>query len=454
MKIIIYLIIVLLNIFSITLNAQNNLYVDRIIAKIGGEIILYSDLQDQKAYVKERQGAALNENDDCAILENLFLQKFMIHQAKLDSIEVRDEEVEQQLDARIDQILQYMNNDTKKFEEYYGQTIAQVRNRFREDLKNQLLTERLQNKVIGNVSVTPQETDVFFRRIPKDSLPYFSSEVEISEILHKPKPNSEAIKNAKEKLNKLLIRIKGGESFEKLAQTYSDDPGSAKAGGSLGWMKRGNLVPEYEAVAFNLEKDSVSGIVESEFGYHIIQLLGRRGNNINTRHILIKPEITEEDYKKSEKFLDSIRTLILKDSMPFELAVRQFSDKKSETYNNGGQLINPKTGNNYFEVADLEPDVYFAIDALKVGEISKPVGSNDQEGKKYFRIFKLQSRTNPHKASLEADYAKIQTAAKELKKNEHFKKWLDQKIPKIYAEVDPDLKSNCPNLQSWGGAHN
>ena len=135
-----------------------------------------------------------------------------------------------------------------------------------------------------------------------------------------------------------------------MAQTYSDDPGSAKAGGSLGWMKRGNLVPEYEAAAFNLEKDSVSGIVESEFGYHIIQLLGRRGNNINTRHILIKPEIKEEDYQKSEKYLDSIRSIIIKDSLPFEFAVRQFSDKKSETYNNGGQLINPKTGNNYFEI--------------------------------------------------------------------------------------------------------
>lgn len=433
--------------------SQESKTIDKIIGKIGGEIILYSDWNDQVSYIKEKQ-AQLSDEDQCAILENMFIQKFMIHQARLDSVEVKDEEIDQQLEARIEQILQYMENDTKKFEAYYGQTVNQVRDKFRDDLMNQMLSERLQQKVIGEVTITPDETELFFKRIPKDSLPYFNSEVEISEIVYKPKVNPIEVQKAKDKLSKLLVRLNQGEDFAKLASTYSDDLGSAKNGGNLGWIKRGNLVPEFEAVAFNLEKDSISGIVETEFGYHVIQLLGRRGNNINTRHILIKPQYTDHDYTLAEKYLDSIRTKMLHDTMSFESAVRIFSDKKTESYHNGGQVLNPKTGNSYFEVADLEPDIYFAIDALKVGELSKAIPSKDQEGKTYYRIFKLRSRTDPHKANLKQDYSKIQAAAKENKKNEYFKEWIDRKLPKVYIEIDPIIKSQCPNLSNWGTTNN
>lgn len=433
--------------------SQESKTIDKIIGKIGSEIILYSDWNDQVSYIKEKQ-AQLSDEDQCAILENMFIQKFMIHQARLDSIEVKDEEIDQQLDARIEQILQYMENDTKKFEAYYGQTVNQVREKFRDDLMNQMLSERLQQKVIGEVTITPDETELFFKKIPKDSLPYFNSEVEISEIVYKPKVNPTEVQKAKDKLSKLIVRLNQGEDFAKLASTYSDDLGSAKNGGNLGWIKRGNLVPEFEAVAFNLEKDSISGIVETEFGYHVIQLLGRRGNNINTRHILIKPQYTDDDYALAEKYLDSIRTKMLHDTMSFESAVRLFSDKKTESYHNGGQVLNPKTGNSYFEVADLEPDIYFAIDALKVGELSKAIPSKDQEGKKYYRIFKLRSRTDPHKANLKQDYSKIQAAAKENKKNEYFKEWIDRKLPKVYIEIDPIIKSQCPNLNNWGTTNN
>ncbi len=428
---------------------QKGVTVDKVIAKVGGEVILYSEWQDQISYLSERQGK-MSESDRCGVLENILFQKFMVHQAKLDSVEVSEEEIEQQLGARIDQILQYMGNDVSKFEEYYGQSLEQVRSRFRDDLKNQLLGERLQNKVLGNVTVTPKEVEIFYGQIPKDSIPYFSAEVEVSEIVYRPQPSAEEIAEAKDKLRRLLERIRGGESFEKLAKTYSDDPGSARNGGDLGWMKRGSLVPEFEAVAYNLDKDSISDIVETEYGFHIIQSLGRRGNNIHTRHILIKPQYSQKDYDKAERYLDSIRTLILRDSMPFELAVRTYSDKKSETYNNGGQMLNPKSGNAYFETADLDPDVYFAVDPLKPGQLSKVISSTEADGKKVFRIIKLVSRSTPHKANLQQDYAKIQTAAKEQKKNEYFRTWLEQKIPAVYSYIDPELKLNCPNLQSWG----
>ncbi len=437
-------------IYLVILNITNSQakVVDKIIAKVGSEIILYSDWREQVDYVNEKQKISSKE-DECAILENILIQKFMVHQAKLDSIDVKDEEIENQLSARIDQILQYMGNDVKKFEEYYGQTIGEVRARFKEDLRSQLLSERLQNKVVGNATVTPQETEKFFKSIPKDSVPYFNSEVEIAELVIKPTPNDDQLNKAKDKLNKIAARIRAGEDFEKLATTFSDDPGSGKQGGNLGWMKRGSLVPEFEAAAFKLEQDSLSEVIQSEFGFHLIQLLGRRGNNINTRHILIKPSLADADIELARKKIDSIRNVMIKDSLAFELVVRKFGDKNSETYNYGGQIVNPKTGNSYFEIADLEPDVYFAVDNLKPKEYSKVVESNDQEGKKYFRVFKLISRTQPHKANLQQDYSKIQQAAKEQKKNEKFREWLNNHIPKIYSDIDLQLAEACPNLSAW-----
>ncbi|MEP7194992.1 MAG: peptidylprolyl isomerase [Saprospiraceae bacterium] len=427
--------------------------VDKIIAKVGSEIVLYSDWQEQISYIKEKQ-SFLQESEACSVLENILIQKFMVHQAKLDSVEVNDDEIESQLNSRIEQILQYMGNDSKKFEEYYGQTVAEVRNRFRDDLKSQLLTEKLQNKIVGKIVVTPKETEHFFNLIPKDSIPYFNSEVEIAEIVIKPKANEIEINKAKDKLSKIIGRIRAGEDFSKLASLYSDDLSSAKEGGNLGWIKRGNLVPEYEAVAYNLEQDSMSGIVESEFGYHLIQLIGRRGNNINTRHILIKPNITQKDYDETKSKLEEIKKQIIKDSFPFEAMVRKYSDKNAETYNSGGQIVNPKTGNSYFEIADLEPDVYFAIDNLKVGEISAVIEAKERDGSKSFKIFKLISRSTPHKANLLQDYAKIQQAAKEQKKSEIFRNWLSIHVPKIYSEIDLEVAQNCPNLELWNKKSN
>ncbi len=431
-----------------TLGVSQTKTIDKIIAKVGGEVILYSDWQEQVSFLKSRQGSKLDQNP-CEVLENLLIQKFMVNRAKVDSIEVKNDEIEQQLNARIDQILNYFNNDYKKFEEYYGQSVADTRERFRDDLKNQMLAERLQNKVIGDIRITPEETEAFFNRIPKDSIPYFNSEVELAEIVYKPKANEHQVAIAREKLIKALAKINSGEDFSKLASTLSDDYVSAKNGGALGWMKRGSLVPEFEAVAYGLEKDSVSGIVETEYGLHIIKLLERRGNSILCKHILIKPRIEESDYKMAEKFLDSIRLKIIKDSIPFENAVRFYSDKKSESFNNGGLLINPKSGNSSFETSELEPDVFFAIDPLKVNDISKPFSTSEADGTKSYRIVKLLSKTSPHKANLKQDYAKIQIAAKEFKKNMKFQEWLSNHVPQAYIELDPSVKTNCPEVGNW-----
>ncbi|HUN15368.1 MAG TPA: peptidylprolyl isomerase [Saprospiraceae bacterium] len=437
---------------ALNIQAQQSSIVDGIIAKVGGEILLYSEWQEQIAYIKEKQ-AFLTDEDKCGILQNMLVQKFLIHQAKVDSLEVKDEEVDVQLNARIDQILNYMNNDFNKFEEYYGQPVSKVKERFREDIKNQLYTERMQGKITGNINLTPKEVEQFFKLIPKDSLPYLNAEVEIAELVVYPKINSDQEKNAKEKLEKILAKIKSGEDFSKLAKLHSDDPGSAKNGGELGWMKRGNLVPEFEATAYNLEKDSVSEIIETEYGFHIIKLIGRRGNSILTKHILIKPNFETSDYEKAEKYLDSLRSKIIKDTVVFEAAVREYSSKKAESYHNGGRILNPKTGTSYIEMGDLDPDVYFAIESMKSGEISKVISSTEPDGKKYFRLIKLLSRSSPHKANLKQDYSRIQLAAQEQKKNAIFQEWIAKNLPNVFVEIDPKMDALCPGIGDFKNAN-
>ncbi len=428
--------------------AGQRLLLDKIVAKVGGETVLLSEVEEQYALITS-QNPKVPQDLRCEIMDNVMVNKLLLNQAKLDSVQVDDDEVEAQLNARIERILNYMNNDIAQFEAYYGQTVTEVKEQFREDLKNQLLVDRMRSQIMKDVTVTPSEVKAFFNNIPKDSLPYFNSEVEIREIIYKPKVNAEERQKAMEKLKSIRQRIvEGKEDFAALAQRYSDDYGSARQGGDLGWSRRGKFVPEFEAAAYNLEKGEISDIVESEFGFHIIQLLERRGNSILVRHILIKPEITDADLRLARNHLDSVRQLILKDSISFSLAVKRFSDKNSQSYNNDGRVVNPATGNTFFEVGDLDPDVYFTIDTMKVGGISAPFEFNDPRGDTYYKIVMLQSRTAPHRASLELDYFKIQQAAIESKKNEFINRWVRDKISSTFVSID-DMYNKCPALSKW-----
>jgi peptidyl-prolyl cis-trans isomerase SurA len=296
--------------------------------------------------------------------------------------------------------------------------------------------------------VTPAEVVEFFNSIPKDSLPYFNAEVEISEISAKPQVNEVERKKAYDRLEKLRTRIEEGESFETLAGQFSDDPGSARNGGDLGWMKRGSLVPEYEAEAYNLKDGEIGEIVESEFGLHLIQMIGRRGNTIHTRHILIKPEITQADVDKTIAYLDSVKMVIEKDSITFSKAVQMFSDKKSSSYSNGGRLTNPATGNTFFEIGDLDPDIYFTIDTMSVGEVSVPIEYENFRGEKAYRIIQMLSYTDPHRANLQQDYFKIQKAAIEQKRSSQFINWIKAKAGVTFVKVESPYKT-CPNLVQW-----
>ncbi|MEO6036884.1 MAG: peptidylprolyl isomerase [Saprospiraceae bacterium] len=432
---------------SVLAFAQNEkAVIDRVLATVGGEIILLSEVQEQFAYVKQQQ-ATLPDEYRCVVLQNLVVQKMLVNQAKLDSISVKDEEVETQLAARIDRLMLYFNQDEKALEEYYGQSVNDIKDQMRGDMRNQLLAERMQGDVTGKATITPAEVQAFFSKIPKDSLPYFNAEVEIREIVLKPQVNAVEREKARSTADDLRKRIvDGGEDFATLAKKYSADTGSGTSGGDLGWQKRGTFVPEFEAMVYKLEKNQVSPLVETEFGYHIIQLLERRGNLIHCRHILIKPELTAADLELAKSKLDSVRQLIVDKTITFTAAVKKYGDKNQQSYNNDGRMANPRSGNTFFEVADLDSDIFFAIDNLQPGDVTKPFEFKSEDGSQLYRIVLLQSRSKPHKADLRQDYGKIQTAALEQRKTELTEKWVLEKLRTTYLSIGP-MFANCPNLQ-------
>ena len=431
--------------FSKPLCAQENLVIDKIIAKVGTEYILLSDVESQYSFASERAGDG-SLDLKCEILQSLVGQKLIVHQARLDSIEIPADQIEASLDFRIDGVLRQMNGDEAFFEDYYGMTINEMRENLREDLEQQMLVERMQNELLNSVTITPKEVKEYYAEIPQDSIPYLSAEVEISEIVVKPEVNAIERAKALQQIIDLRKRIvEGGENFEELATKYSDDPGSARNGGDLGYAERGIYVQEFEAMAFSLEENEISDPFLSVHGYHIIKMIDRRGNKIRVKHILIKPNITSDDMDLAKVKLDSVRIAIDSSKMTFRDAVKRYSIEDVPSYHNGGRIQNPATQKALFDMADLPSEIYFAIEELEVGDVSTPLEYPLPTGEKYYRIIKLDSKTKPHRASLEQDYTKIQEYAKESKKNVYFSDWLENKINSTFIEVDKAYL-NCPSL--------
>lgn len=422
--------------------------VDRVIAIAGGELVLLSDLEEQYSQLVAQSPGQVGEEVKCDVLGNLLVGKLLLDQAKLDSIAVTDEEVEVQLAARIEQILQYMNGDVLQFESYYGASTQEVKERFREDLRNQLYIDRMRQQILSDVTVTPGEVVDYFNLIPADSLPYFNAEVEVAEIVIKPEASKEEKMRTKEKLDEIRTKIiNGEETFNDMAKKYSQD-GSGRAGGDLGWAKRGKYVPEFEAEAYKLDKDEISPVFKSEFGYHIVQMLERRGNSIHVRHILLRPEVKDSDYRKAELKLDTIRSLIQADSLSFGRAVKKYSDDKEQSYSNNGRMTNPATGTTFFEIGDLDPDIYFTVDTMQINTVSAPFKILNPGGEVVYKIVQLQSKTNPHKANLREDYSKIQQAAIQSKQGQFINNWVENKIKNTFIAVDRRYEG-CAMMSQW-----
>ncbi len=440
-------IIFALNLFAQdTTNQEQGIVIDQVVAIIGANVILHSDVEAQYIQYRMQEGAKGSATTiKCSILENMLYQKLLLNQAELDSVEVSDVQVEGEMDRRLRHYIS-MFGSPEKFEEFYKKSILQFKEDLREQVKELMMVESVQQTITADVKVTPSEVRAFFKEIPNDSLPFLNSEFQLAQIVIMPPINKDEEERVITKLTELRDRILKGESFATLAILYSEDPGSAKNGGELGLHGRGEMFPEFEAVAFSLKDGEVSEIVETEAGYHIIQLIERRGDYINVRHILIMPKVSPLDLAKAKIKLDSVALLIQNKKYTFEEAVKKFSEDPSK--NNGGLLINPMTGNSIFESDQLDPKVFFVIDKLKVNDISNPVPFKMADGKDAYRILFLKSRTEPHKANLKDDYDKMQAWALEDKKGKVMNEWINEKVSSTFIRINGPLK-DCDFDNNW-----
>lgn len=426
--------------------AQDGKVIDQVVAIVGKNIILESDIENQYYQYRMQSGSISGGTAvRCQFLESALFQKLLLDKAEVDSIVVTELQIEQTMDQRLRFFIAQLGS-RERFEEYYGKSIEEFKEEFYGEVENQLKVEEAQRLIVENVAVTPSEVKAFFRNIPKDSIPLVNSTVEIGELIRTPPISLEQKLAIKDRLRDLRKRVMDGESFATLAILYSEDPGSAKKGGELGFYGRGELYKEFEAVAFKLKEGEVSEIVETEAGFHIIQMIERKGEYVNVRHILLKTKVSPYDLAKAKAFLDTIADQLRTDSISWDDAVLKYTD--SDNKNGGGLLINPKTGTTAFEVTDLDPQVSFVIDKLKVGEVSSPVIVETDDGKEAYRLLYLKKRSLPHRANLQEDYNQIQGWALMEKQSEVFKQWVDRKVKKTYVRINEKFK-DCEFEYDW-----
>lgn len=422
------------------LYAQSNI-IDEVIAVVGDNPVLLSDVefQHQQAMM---QGANFQGDLKCHIFEQLLLQNLLLEQAKLDSIEVSENMVIMQVDRQINEFVNRAGSK-EKLEEWLNKPLHRIKSEQRVIVRNQMLTQQMQSDITGGVKVTPAEIRAFYRNTSPDSLPMVASQYEIQQITIFPKIDTEEIESVKSRLRDFQRQVAEGRDFATLAVLYSEDQGSAARGGELGFMARAELVPEFAQVAFNMQEPGrVSKIVESEFGYHIIQLIERQGDRVNVRHILLRPKAKPEAIMAARERADSIAGFIRQDSISFEVAALKYSMDK-DTRINGGLMINPYDNSTKFEVQMIPPAINRQLETMEVGSISDPFMMKDERlGKDYFSVIKLKSKTDAHRANINDDYQLIQTILENKKREEIFNKWIVTKQKESYISISPNW-INC-----------
>ncbi len=436
------LLVAVLSLFGWNATAQtattDRQVVDKIVAKVDNYIALKSELD--LAYLDMQSREDLKSVTRCDVLRDLVQNKLMLAKAEIDSITVTDEEVGRELERRMQYMVAQLGGE-EEIERYYNKPISQFKAELRGRMREQLLISRMQEHITQDVAITPAEVRRFFNTIPADSLPYFSTEVTVGHIVKLPVVSKEQKQKVRQQLLDIRKRILNNEvTFQEMAKEYSEDPGSAANGGELGFWKRGELAPEFEATALRLKPGDISDPVETEFGFHMIQLIERRGNTYNSRHILIKPNSSEADIQVAEKYLDSLRTEIMNGKIVFANAAKEYSADKV-TQSSGGYFVDAN-GAQRISVEDIDPSLYFVIDTMKVGNITKPIPYRTSDGKAAVRIVYYKSKVGPHEANLRDDYQKIQAAALNEKKNRIVNRWFSEAVREVFIDIDPDY-DNC-----------
>jgi len=428
------------------LSAQES--IDKIIAVIGrNRIILQSDLEVEFQMAHERD-PNLSDTAKCYMLQQMILRKFELEQADRDSVMVDDADVDGQLDNRLRYYIQ-LYGSKEKLESVSGKTIYQIKEENREAIKEQMIAEKLQGTILEPVKITPAEVEAFYKKIPVDSLPFFPSAVEVGQIVIDPPVSKEMDTYAYDKLAEIRKDIVDGQkSFESAAGLYSEDPGSRDNGGRYdGVTRNGQWAPEFVTATFKLQNGEISPIVKTKFGYHIIQMIQRRGDEADIRHILIKPEITTLDLNAAMHKLDSIRTLLVSGKMSFPEAVGKFSTDEAAK-RTGGMIADPQTGNTLLDMTRLDAGMVLMLDSLKQGDYSAPHIFLTDSHDRSCRIVYLRSRTKPHRANLQDDYSRLQEVALVQKKNQKMISWVNAKLPSYYLMIAPEYRT-CPILKDW-----
>ncbi len=441
-------IILILLMFAVTSRAvaQETSILDEIIAVVGENYVLRSDLETEFIQMKSQYEEVPDELR-CMLFEQIMMQQLMLHKADVDSTYVGEALIEAELDRRLRFYASQVGGD-KKLEKYLGKSLLEYKEDIRPSLEKQLRIQEIQTALMKDIKVSPTEVRNFFELIPKDSLPVFDSEVEVGQILMTPTASTYAKEYAYTTIEKLRKEILSGKrDFAATASSYSDDIGSKIKGGELGYFERGQMVPQFEAMAFKLKKDTVSPIIETEYGYHILQLIDRKGEKVSVRHILIKPKVLDEDKQATKDFLISLTARIKGDSLTYCDAAAKYSEDEY-TKDNCGMYTNANLGTNRMEITELEPDVALIVQKLNAGEISKPYEVPNPDGSSSYRIVYLKTEIEPHTADLKLDYQKIQAYALEKKKTDELKAWAERYRKTAYVWIDEQF-TECSGLNHW-----
>lgn len=430
------------------MNAQDNV-IDEIVWVVGDEPILRSEIEAQRLQ-SQLEGVKFDGDPYCIIPEQLAIQKLYIHQADLDSITVNESDIVSMVDRQINRNITYLGSK-EKLEEAAKMTIPRLREWYKENYRIQSLMSQVQNKLVGDVKVTPAEIRDYYTNIPKDSLPTIPAEVEVEIITIEPKYSQQEIDGIKERLREFTERVNNGESFATLAVMYSEDKASARVGGELGFIGKAMLDPDFANVAFSMtDPKKVSRIVESEYGFHIIQLIEKMGDRINCRHILLKPKISSQERNKALEKLDSISGLIKTSKLNFSEAARLYSSDK-DTRNNGGLMVNPGTMTSRFKLEELPQDMSSIVYNLKVGELSEPfvIRMDQNRDKEVCAIVRVKTKTSAHKASLTEDFQTLKELVLEKKRNKIIDDWIREKQSKIYVRISENWRSCSFKYPGW-----
>lgn len=422
--------------------------IDKIAAQVGDNIILWSDIELQKTQAIQA-GVPVTANMDCEVLEELMYQELLINQAKLDSIEVSDQQVDAEMENRL-RIIENQIGSREKLEQFYGKTVGQIKEEFRPVIKDRLLAEEMEHQITMDVTVTPKEVQDFYSKIPVDSIPLINSQLMFQQIVYYPEITKDDKKIAYDKLAEIRKAILGGKNFDTQARIHSMDPGSASQGGKIA-ATRGMMVPPFEAAIFSLQPGEISDVFETSYGYHIVKLIERKGDDYICQHILIIPEFSSQALELAAMKIDSCYNLLMAKKITWEEAVLKYSNDDL-TRQNKGIITNPITGEQTWDMEDLnqvDQQIFLITDAMEKGDISQPNLYMDiYERKQGVRIVRLMERTQPHKANLKDDYALIKRAAENDKKQRTINDWVKSKIGNAYVRIDESFQ-NCAFRNNW-----